>query len=600
MQQPQTRTWLWKACAILTTAYIVGCAAQPLPVGLPTEQAPNLARKYHIKRVGTLEVAPLYFEGLRLFDITAPASRDLNAYPPVAARLDVIHDHLNDVLPQPTGLVDLFRPPPARYDPDTFSVKIGEHKGYATLSAADRSGTPETPILTLTDQDAKYNGVTIPVLARQWSDTLESVLSEALRQRTPASGGELIKTTLLALVAVIVVSLLLLALKTVVKRQRRAIEDRLALTDEAVTDGDGLGALRSRLRITRTGLVVADWALTWVIIAAWALAALVVLHALPAGRGLARQLGTRAIALAVIWVVAGIANTLGRILIERTARAWQDRPFLSLEEAGRRDLRLPTIMRSLDYAKTLGVYIVAIALTLGTIGASTSAVVTLGAALAFAFSFGAQSLVKDFVNGFFILVEDQYAIGDYVAIGTAAGVIEAVTLRITQLRSDDGRLITIPNSQVAVVENYTRTWSRVDYRLAVAFDSDISHATEVFQDVLVELAADPQWSKVISQPPLVLGVETMASTGVVLRAWIQTAPGQMFVVTREINHRMLEAMNREGITLAMPTSRAFAAPTPAAPATPPELGAQRDGDGTTRGSATASSATEERSAGEPA
>ncbi|MBV8669825.1 MAG: mechanosensitive ion channel family protein, partial [Candidatus Eremiobacteraeota bacterium] len=240
---------------------------------------------------------------------------------------------------------------------------------------------------------------------------------------------------------------------------------------------------------------------------------------------------------------------------------------------------------------------------LGTIGASTSAVVTLGAALAFAFSFGAQSLVKDFVNGFFILVEDQYAIGDYVAIGTVAGVIEGVTLRITQLRSDDGRLVTIPNSQVAVVENYTRTWSRVDYRLAVAFDSDVPAALRVFETVLGELAADPYWHKFISQPPRVLGVESMASTGVVLRAWVQTSPGQMFVVTREINRRMLEAMSREEITLAMPTSRAFAVPPPAAqpvaPASASELGAQRDGDGTSRASATGSAPNEERSAREP-
>ncbi|MBV8205119.1 MAG: mechanosensitive ion channel family protein [Candidatus Eremiobacteraeota bacterium] len=562
-----------------------------------------MARQYQIKRVGTLEVAPLYFEGLRLFDISAPASRDPNAYPPVAARIDVIKDHLDDVVPPPTGISDLFQPPPTRYDPSTFEVKIGGHNGYLTLSASDRSGAPTVPILTLTEQDAKYNGTTTAELAQQWATTLESVLKEALSQRHPASTGDIIKAILLSLAAVTLVSLLLLALKAIVRRQRHAIEDRLALTDEATMDADGVSNLRSRLRVARTALSLADWLLGWAMLVAWALAVIVALRALPAGTGLAREISTRAIALTIIWLVAGIVNASGRIVIERAARAWQDRPFVSLEEAGRRDLRLPTIMRSLDYAKTIGVYVVAIALTLGTIGASTSAVVTLGAALAFAFSFGAQSLVKDFVNGFFILVEDQYAIGDYVAIGTVAGVIEGVTLRITQLRSDDGRLVTIPNSQVAVVENYTRTWSRVDYRLAVAYDSDVPAALRVFETVLGELAADPYWHKFISQPPRLLGVESMASTGVVLRAWVQTSPGQMFVVTREINRRMLEAMSREEITLAMPTSRAFAVPPPAAqpvaPASASELGGQRDGDGTSRASATGSAPNEERSAREP-
>jgi small conductance mechanosensitive channel len=247
------------------------------------------------------------------------------------------------------------------------------------------------------------------------------------------------------------------------------------------------------------------------------------------------------------------------------------------------------------------VYAAAIALTLGQIGASTSAVVTLGAGLAFAISFGSQSLVKDLVNGFFILIEDQYAIGDYVGFGTVVGVIEAVTLRITQLRTDDGRLVTIPNSQVAIVENYTRSWSRSDYRLAIAYDSDLEHALKVFERVLFELADEPGWRRIIPQPPRVLGVETVASTGIVLRAWVQTAPGQMFAVSRELNRRMLEAMDGEGIILAMPVGRTF--PPPPAPAPPSpggrELAGQRDGESAQQGRAPGAAATEERSAGEP-
>ncbi|MBV8338855.1 MAG: hypothetical protein JO343_02800, partial [Candidatus Eremiobacteraeota bacterium] len=204
---------------------VAACASQHLPAGLPTENPGGIARKYQIKRAGTLEVAPLYFEGLRLFDISAPASRDPNAYPPVAARIDVIKDHLDDVVPPPTGISDLFQPPPTRYDPSTFEVKIGGHNGYLTLSASDRSGAPTVPILTLTEQDAKYNGTTTAELAQQWATTLESVLKEALSQRHPASAGDIIKAILLALAAVTLVSLLLLALKAIVRRQRQAIED---------------------------------------------------------------------------------------------------------------------------------------------------------------------------------------------------------------------------------------------------------------------------------------------------------------------------------------------------------------------------------------
>jgi small conductance mechanosensitive channel len=586
-------------CVGLAAAHLAGCASQPLPANLPTENPAGFARKYQIKRVGSLEIAPLYFEGQRLFDISAPASRDPNAYPPVAARLDVIQDHLSDVVPAPTGLNDLFQPPPTRYDPSTFEVKIGQHNGYVTLSASDRSGAQDTPLLTLTDQDAKYNGVGVNVLAHQWADTLQSVLVEALRQRHPISLGDIVAAVLLVLAIAAIASLALVLLKSLVKRQLRVVEDRLALTDEASTEREGVGTLRSRLRLARTALVVIDWVLNWALVIVWAFGLLAILRALPAGQGVARQLSARALSIVVIWLVAGIVNGVGRVLVARAARAWQERPLLSLDEAGRRELRLPTIVRSLEYVKTLTVYAAAIALTLGQIGASTSAVVTLGAGLAFAISFGAQSLVKDLVNGFFILVEDQYAIGDYVGFGTVAGVIEAVTLRITQLRTDDGRLVTIPNSQVAVVENYTRSWSRSDYRLAVAIDSDLPHALKVFERVLFELADEPRWRKIIPQPPRVLGVETMASTGIVMRAWVQTAPGQMFAVTREINRRMLEAMSDEGVTLAMPTTRTFAAPPPAAPPAGPEPAAQRDGESERQGGAPGAAATAERSGGEP-
>ena len=218
-------------------------------------------------------------------------------------------------------------------------------------------------------------------------------------------------------------------------------------------------------------------------------------------------------------------------------------------------MRATTIKSSLEYGKTALVFIVGGALTLAALGTSTSAVVTLGAAVAFAISFGAQSLVKDFVNGFFILVEDQYAIGDFVTIGDIKGTVDELTLRITQLRAGDGRLVTIPNSQVAVVENWTRNYSRVDYRIAVAFDCDIDRALKVFGDVLESVARDPQWRSSISEPARTLGVESVSSAGAVLLGQIRTPPGMMFELTREINRRMLGAFAKQGIPLGTAVTR---------------------------------------------
>jgi moderate conductance mechanosensitive channel len=566
---------------MLVTVCTMPSLAQPLPVSLPTEGVQSIARKYQIKRVGSLDVAPIFFNGQRLFDISAPVNRDPNAFPPVAARVDVIQDNLQEVVPPAASFTDLFQRAPARYDPATFAVKVAEHNGYLTLVATDQNGTRETSLLTLTDQDAKYNGVPVHVLARQWADTLESVLGDALRAREPGARGRQVRTGLLTIVAAIFLTLLVWALRAWLRRQRALTEQRLERADarEAeLEDGETAPSVMA-LRAWRSTLVTIEWLLAWTVVIAWVLAVLLVLFTFPQTQALARRLWSRTVSIAVIWLVAGAASRFGSFLVIRFARTWERRPFRNLDEAGRRHLRMPTIVRSLDYGKTMLVYSIAVALTVGAMGASTSAVVTLGAALAFAVSFGAQSLVKDLVNGFFILMEDQYAMGDYVSIGLVTGVIETVTLRITQLRSDDGRLVTIPNSQVAVVENWTRGWSRVDYRLAVAIDADVPRALEVFEEVLCEFARDPQWRRLLTEAPKVLGVESMSSLGVILRAWVQTVPGKMFEVTRELNRRMHAGMVQANIQLGMPVSRVLPkepvasaqppAPAPAQSAGPP-------------------------------
>jgi moderate conductance mechanosensitive channel len=568
--------------AVLLASAVPSIArGQPLPISLPTAKSSlDVIRKYQIKRVGSLEVAPLIFEGIRLFDVSAPAGRDPQAFPAVASRIDVIQDNLNDVVPPVSGVGDVFRPQPTRYDPETFEVKVGTHNGYTTLVAADGKGTKETALLTLTDQDAKYNGVTVHELALTWADTLQSVLGNALREREPGAFERQLSAAAYGLLVVLVLSALLIGLRLLLSRWRSSLDAQLEAADEpteAVVED--LPARRARARTLRGGIIVLHWLLSWAIVVVWGLGALYILYQFAATQGLARTLGGKLATIFIIWFVAELLSRLGGLLIVQLARSWKERPFLSLDAAGRRYLRFPTIVRTVDYAKTMVIYLAASAVTLGVVGASASAVVTLGAALAFAVSFGAQSLVKDFVNGFLILIEDQFAIGDYVTIGTASGFIDGVTLRITQLRSDDGRLITIPNSQVAVIENWTRSFSRVDYRIAVAFDSDAQAALDVFDQVLKDVARDPQWSRLITEPPRVLGIDAVSSLGMVLRAWVQTSPGKMFMVSREINRRMHDALAAAGIPLGMPISRVFRNepdPSPSAHAQPEHQGEEKD------------------------
>jgi len=541
------------ACAILLACIATlaqptfGMQELPMPVPVPTAHANDAARTYQVKRVGSYEVAPVFFHGVRLFDVAAPAVQDPKAFPPVAARIDVIQENFRLVVPAPTTVADLFKPLATTYDSDSFLVKVVMSNGYFTLVAADQKNSPETVLLTVTELDAKNAGVSQQELASAWADILQSVLGPALQQRAPGAFQRQLGNAAVGLLIAIALTLLIIGIRIGLSRWRETLEKPPAADGAPASDQAPSSSVPWWQRTLRATIKILDWLLAWSITLLWTVAVLWVLTQFASTQGFARKLASQLTVVLVVWFIASMVNRLGSFAIDRFTHMWRVRPFASREEAARRAVRTTTIKGSLEYAKTTVLYIVAGALTLSALGTSTSAVVTLGAAVAFAISFGAQSLVKDFVNGFFILTEDQLAIGDFVTIGREKGIVAQLTLRITQLRAADGRLVTIPNSQVAVVENWTRDYSGVDYRITIPIGSNIDRALQVFGDVLGDIARDPKWRAMISTQPAVLGVESVSPGGAVLLGQVRTPPGKMFELSREINRRMVAALAHEGI-----------------------------------------------------
>src|SRR5262249_37864624 len=151
------------------------------------------------------------------------------------------------------------------------------------------------------------------------------------------------------------------------------------------------------------------------------------------------------------------------ILIDLMADAW------GRSDDPRRSLRVPTVVAALKGLAAATLYTAAVAGGLAYPGVGPLPVVGPGAALAPALSFAAQNLVKDLMNGILILMDDVYALGDSITVGNAGGIVERLNLRVTQLRTADGRLITIPNHAIDQVENKTRLWSRADLRVTVDY-----------------------------------------------------------------------------------------------------------------------------------
>ncbi len=191
-------------------------------------------------------------------------------------------------------------------------------------------------------------------------------------------------------------------------------------------------------------------------------------------------------------------------------------------------------------------------LGLKVLGISMGSVLAIGGLLGLAVSFGSQSLVKDVVNGILILTEDQYAIGDVIDLGRASGLVENLTLRITQLRGDDGELITIPNSTITEVKNLTRSWSRVNFKIDVAYQADPEKALSLLREVAQELYDDPAWHDKILATPKVLGIDSVSHSGMTITTWIQTVPLEQWSVGREFRLRVRKALEANGIEIGTP------------------------------------------------
>jgi small conductance mechanosensitive channel len=169
--------------------------------------------------------------------------------------------------------------------------------------------------------------------------------------------------------------------------------------------------------------------------------------------------------------------------------------------------------------------------------------------LGLAFSFGAQSLVKDVISGFFILVEDQFRVGDVIEAGGKSGLVERMSLRLVMLRDSGGALHMIPNGSIATVSNFTRGWSRAVVDVGVAYEDDIDRAIAVVRSEAAALAADPAWRPRLDGEPDVLGVEQLADSAVVIRTLLRTKAGQHWPVAREFRRRLKVRFDREHIEI---------------------------------------------------
>lgn len=215
--------------------------------------------------------------------------------------------------------------------------------------------------------------------------------------------------------------------------------------------------------------------------------------------------------------------------------------------------RIATLRRVLDGLILFIILLIGVMMVLLELGVEIAPLLAGAGVLGIAISLGAQTLVKDFLAGLFILIEDQFSIGDSVSVAGVSGVVERITLRATTLRDLQGTVHIVPNGEMRVVSNLTKDWARVVLRVGVAYDTDLDFAMEVLRRLLQELSAEDDWSTLLLEEPAVAGVDDLRDSDIAILVLIKTLPGKQWVVSREVRKRIVEVFGREGIEMPYPT-----------------------------------------------
>jgi moderate conductance mechanosensitive channel len=252
--------------------------------------------------------------------------------------------------------------------------------------------------------------------------------------------------------------------------------------------------------------------------------------------------GITIIKLLFLYIVYLIVKSIGKRLIEHSFDKYKAKREVT---SG----RVYTLEKLLLNVYSYVLFFIFVMIIFDVLNIKTTSILAGASVIGLAVGFGAQGLVSDIVTGFFILLEQQIDVGDYVTISTYDGIVEEVGLRTTRLRSFDGTLHFIPNRQIVTLSNHSRGNMRALVDIAIAYDTDIDQAITVVQSVCDQIAVN---NENIIEGPNVLGVQTLGSSDVVLRVIAQTKNGEQWGVERMLKKAIKEAFDQNGIEIPFP------------------------------------------------
>jgi len=284
----------------------------------------------------------------------------------------------------------------------------------------------------------------------------------------------------------------------------------------------------------------------------------------------------------IIAIVAFIAFRVSKLLIHGILKALLDR---EATEGTAQELSAVEVKKRMATLDALGgnvlrffVVVIAGIMILGALGLDVGPAIAGLGVVGIAVGFGAQSLVRDYLNGALILIENQFSKGDVIRISGVSGTVEDFSLRRTTLRDLDGVVHTVPNGEITIASNLTRIWSRINQDVTVAYGTDIDKAIDVVNNVGTAMAEDKAWKRRVLEAPRVDRVAALGEYGVTLKILGTVRAPEQWAAAGELRKRLLAAFHENGIEIPRP-QRVVLAREPGAGVPPPDLALAEDGGG---------------------
>jgi moderate conductance mechanosensitive channel len=252
--------------------------------------------------------------------------------------------------------------------------------------------------------------------------------------------------------------------------------------------------------------------------------------------------------IVIILAAAVLVTLASRLIVNRFRKRLEGTASITQELNLQ---RATTLTGALSTALIVVIWALAILMALGELGQNIAPLLASAGVAGVALGFGAQSLVKDTLSGFFILLENQFGVGDNLEIQTPSnkvtGRVESLTLRVTSLRAFDGALQMVPNGNIVVASNRSKGWARAIIDVRVAYGEDVEHLRSVLEELFSELEGDRTLSEWIHEAPSVLGVERMGNDALVMRVIADTRPSKVMDVERLLRERITRRLVERGI-----------------------------------------------------